>query len=266
MSCWYRLGATTMHNETQRINETDRTTALLKRIKQLGDKSTQVLVFLSFAFVVIIALESQRHCGSSRELFEMGSTSLGIGRAIHPSRGASGKGCSGLCQEQSVVVRTYSLDQGRPSNCCCWANFIRCYVLYLCDLARWTLLSDLTPLKCTDDALPHSRVNRRDNTIMSILRNLFMNSAERRRKKLLTDMYSRVKKETEPLARALAGITFPIIQASKNCVVSLKKLHIIAGPTEYEELRQESLVFWECVSFYVYTMLKLALRKMTEAQ
>jgi hypothetical protein len=59
MSCWYRLGATTMHNETQRTKEADRATALLKRIKQLGDKSTQVLFFLSFAFVAIIALESQ---------------------------------------------------------------------------------------------------------------------------------------------------------------------------------------------------------------
>lgn len=57
------LGATAMHNEGQEPSEDKRTKALLERIKQLGDKSTQVLIFLSFAFLAVIGLESQEIAG-----------------------------------------------------------------------------------------------------------------------------------------------------------------------------------------------------------
>jgi hypothetical protein len=41
-------------------NDAERTKDLLKRIQQLGEKSTQLLIFLSFAFVAVVALKSQR--------------------------------------------------------------------------------------------------------------------------------------------------------------------------------------------------------------
>lgn len=52
VSHWCMLGPVAMHNETER------TKTLLKRIEQLGDKSTQVLLFLSFAFVAVVAMKS----------------------------------------------------------------------------------------------------------------------------------------------------------------------------------------------------------------
>jgi hypothetical protein len=48
-----------MHNETE-------TKSLLERIKQLGDKSTQILLFLSFAFVAAVALKSDRAISESQ--------------------------------------------------------------------------------------------------------------------------------------------------------------------------------------------------------
>jgi len=40
---------------------------LLERIKELGDKSTQVLLFLSFAFVAVIAFKSDRSISNSQQ-------------------------------------------------------------------------------------------------------------------------------------------------------------------------------------------------------
>lgn len=40
-------------------DESQRTKDLLERIKQLGDKSTQLLLFLSFAFVAVVTLKSE---------------------------------------------------------------------------------------------------------------------------------------------------------------------------------------------------------------
>jgi hypothetical protein len=50
-----------MHDEVQK------TTDLLKRIEQLGDKSTQVLIFLSFAFVAVVALKSDKTITESQQ-------------------------------------------------------------------------------------------------------------------------------------------------------------------------------------------------------
>jgi hypothetical protein len=43
---------------TAMCDEAERTKALLERIEQLGNKSTQVLLFLSFAFVAVVTLKS----------------------------------------------------------------------------------------------------------------------------------------------------------------------------------------------------------------
>ena len=42
---------------------------LLKRIKQLGEKSTQVLIFLSFTFVAVVTLGEQRGISESQQKF-----------------------------------------------------------------------------------------------------------------------------------------------------------------------------------------------------
>jgi hypothetical protein len=48
-------------------NESDRTQALIERIKQLGEKSTQVLLFLSFAFVAVVAMKSDHTISESQQ-------------------------------------------------------------------------------------------------------------------------------------------------------------------------------------------------------
>jgi len=48
-------------------NEAERTKALLERIEQLGNKSTQVLLFLSFAFVAVVTLKSDHITENQKE-------------------------------------------------------------------------------------------------------------------------------------------------------------------------------------------------------
>jgi len=48
-------------------DEVQREKHLLERIKQLGDKSTQVLIFLSFAFVAVITLKSDPAISRSQQ-------------------------------------------------------------------------------------------------------------------------------------------------------------------------------------------------------
>jgi hypothetical protein len=48
-------------------DEAQRTKDLLERIRQLGDKSTQVLLFLSFVFVAVVTLKSNKTIAESQQ-------------------------------------------------------------------------------------------------------------------------------------------------------------------------------------------------------
>jgi hypothetical protein len=45
----------------------ERTNAVLARIKELGDKSTQLLLFLSFAFVAVVAMKTDHAISESQQ-------------------------------------------------------------------------------------------------------------------------------------------------------------------------------------------------------
>ncbi len=92
---------------SESANDTERLKALEKRIKQLGDKASQLLLFLSFALVVAALLETQGdRLGPCQTAFITTAMRFWVG-AIFP-----------------ILVSILPLKEIRE-NCTPWYNFVR---------------------------------------------------------------------------------------------------------------------------------------------